>query len=226
MATILVCEDDRNTRLLTKIHLQRSFSVLEAADGREALALISERRVDLIVADVMMPNLDGYALLKTLRDSGNAVPVILLTARQAMSDKREGFSLGTDDYMTKPVNYEELELRVFALLRRSRISTGGSFCVGGITLDAECCAVSAEGRRLELSRKEFGVLYLLLSYPGKIFTKAELLEKIWGNESESSEDTIKTHISRLRSHLDEHGISGIAIEALRGLGYRAKVYEK
>ena len=221
MATILIVEDNQNTRLLTAARLKPHFDVVCAADGLEALDVIYDRNIDLIVADIMMPNMDGYELLKRLRSEGYKTPIILLTAKQAFEDKQEGFDSGTDDYMTKPVNYDELLLRIKALMRRSNIAAERKITIGTVTVDSATYTVTAQTGSLELPKKEFELLYKMLSYPGMIFTKMQLLEDIWGFDSESTEDTVKTHISRLRNKLSD--VTEIEIVTLKGLGYKAEI---
>ena len=190
----------------------------------EALAYLENRKADLIVADVMMPRMDGYALVRRLRENGNQIPVLLLTAKQAFEDKREGFSTGIDDYMTKPVNFEELHWRLEALLRRARIASEQQITIGSVTLDQRTYTLTRQAEVLELPKKEFELLYKLLSYPGQIFTRNQLLDDIWGYDSESGEDTIKTHISRLRNRLRK--ITEFRIVTIKGLGYRADIKEE
>ena len=211
-------------RLLTSAKLKHQFTVLCAGDGVEALELLERRQADLIIADVMMPRMDGYTLVKTLRERGDQIPVLLLTAKQSFEDKREGFFSGVDDYMTKPVNYEELIWRLNALLRRSRIASERRIVIGPEVLDSGAYTVPREGESLELPKKEFELLYQLLSYPGQIFTRNQLLDGIWGYDSESGEDTVKTHISRLRNKLRH--IPEFRIVTIKGLGYKAEIVKE
>ncbi len=159
--------------------------------------------------------------MRRLREDGNQIPVLLLTAKQAFEDKREGFSSGIDDYMTKPVNFEELRWRLEALLRRARIASERQITIGGVTLDQRTYTLTRQAEVLELPKKEFELLYKLLSYPGQIFTRNQLLDDIWGFDSESGEDTIKTHISRLRNRLRD--VTEFRIVTIKGLGYRAEI---
>ncbi len=221
MASILLVEDNPAILLLTQAKLKAYYNILLAHDGREALELLERQRADLIVADVMMPNMDGYAMTAALREAGNTIPILLLTAKQSFEDKREGFSAGVDDYMTKPVNYEELKWRIDALLRRARIASKRQIVVGETVLDADTYTVSRGAERLDLPKKEFELLYKLLSYPGRIFTRNQLLDDIWGYDSESGEDTVKVHISRLRNKLRDE--TDFRIITVKGLGYKALV---
>lgn len=220
MATVLIVEDDKNTRLLTAARLKPYYTVLAACDGEEALDLFYKQHVDLIVADIMMPNMDGYELVRTLRSYHQDVPVIMLTAKDAFEDKRLGFSTGTDDYMTKPVNHEELLWRIEALLRRAKIHADKRILIGAVTVDSSNYTVSRSNTAdsIELPKKEFDLLFKLLSYPDVIFTKNQLLEDIWGYETDSDENTIKTHISRLRNKFDSW--KEFQIVTVRGLGYK------
>ena len=223
MATILVVEDDKSTRLLTTARLKPHYTVLSACDGEEALDIFYNQHVDLIVADIMMPNMEGYELVKTLREYKHKVPVIMLPANASFEDNRQGFSTGTDDYMTKPVNYEELLWRIEALLRRANINTSQKIEIGAVSVDASSYTVtrSDSGETVELPKKEFELLFKLLSYPNMIFTKEQLLEDIWGYDTDSDENTIKTHISRLRNKFDEW--NEFKIITIRGLGYKIEI---
>ena len=221
MATILIVEDNKNTQLLTAARLKTHFNILTADDGLEALDIIYDKHIDLVVADIMMPNMDGYELLKRLRGENYTMPVLLLTAKQSFEDKREGFDSGSDDYMTKPVNYDELLLRINALLRRAGIASERKITVGTVTVDSAAYTVKSDAVSLELPKKEFEILYKLLSYPGMIFTKNQLLNEVWGYDSDSTEDTVKTHISRLRNKLQ--GFSDFEVVTVKGLGYKAEI---
>lgn len=223
MTTILVVEDDKNTRLLTTARLKPHYNVVTACDGEQALDIFYSQHIDLIIADIMMPNMDGYELVRTLREYKQDVPVIMLTAKQTFEAKRQGFSNGTDDYMTKPVNYEELLWRIEALLRRAKINTDKQISLGAVTINAENYTVSRGKEIITLPKKEFELLYKLLSYPDMIFTKDQLLEDIWGYDTDSDENTIKTHISRLRGKFD--GWNEFSIITIRGLGYKAEIHD-
>ena len=221
MATILIVEDNKNTQLLTAARLKQHFNIMTADDGLEALDIIYDKHIDLVVADIMMPNMDGYELLKRLRSEDYTMPVLLLTAKQSYEDKREGFDSGSDDYMTKPVDYDELLLRINALLRRAGIASERKITVGSVTVDSAAYTVKSGTLSLELPKKEFEILYKLLSYPGMIFTKNQLLNEVWGYDSDSTEDTVKTHISRLRNKLV--GFTEFEVVTVKGLGYKAEV---
>jgi DNA-binding response OmpR family regulator len=167
--------------------------------------------------------MDGFKLLKTIRQDGMKLPVLILTAKQSFSDKQTGFIFGTDDYMTKPVNFDELHWRIDALLRRSNIASERIIRIGNVTLDEASYTISKGSITIELPPKEFDLIYKLLSYPGMIFTKNQLLDEIWGYDSESSEDTVKTHVSRLRNKLVE--FNEFEIVTIKGLGYKGIIRE-
>lgn len=218
MVTILVVEDNEHTRMLTEARLRKFYNVVTAANGSEALDIFYERQIDLIVADIMMPIMDGYELVKNLRDNNEDVPVLFLTAKSTFEDKRLGFELGIDDYVTKPIDYEELLLRIKALLRRANISNKMKITIGSFTMDENDYSVISNNTQIELTKKEFELLFKLLSYPNKVMTKMQLLEDIWGYDSTSSEDTIKTHINKIRNKLKD--VNEFEIISVKGLGYK------
>lgn len=221
MATILVVEDDRNMRLLTAARLEDQYTVVCAADGVEALEYIHKGNIDLIVADIMMPRMDGFELLQTIRSEGYETPYLMLTAKETLDDKQRGFSLGTDDYMTKPFSSDELIWRIGALLRRADIAQNKKIEIGEVTVDSQKYAVYTDDRYIEFPKKEFDLLFKLLSYPDRIFSKEQLLDSVWGINAESGEETIKTHISRIRGRLKD--MDEIKIVTLKGLGYKADI---
>lgn len=223
MVTILVVEDNEHTRMLTEARLRKFYNVVTAENGREALDIFYERQIDLIVADIMMPVMDGYELVKNLRDNNEDVPVLFLTAKSTFEDKRQGFELGIDDYVTKPIDYEELLLRIKALLRRANISNKMKITIGTFTMDENDYSVISNNTQIELTKKEFELLFKLLSYPNKVMTKMQLLEDIWGYDSNSSEDTIKTHINKIRNKLKD--VKEFEIISVKGLGYKVLVNE-
>jgi Response regulators consisting of a CheY-like receiver domain and a winged-helix DNA-binding domain len=220
MFRILIAEDNKNQRLLLKAVLQeKGYEVAEAADGEQALDVLDHMRVDLLIADIMMPKLDGYELTRMLRESHNTLPVLMLTAKQLPEEKKQGFLVGTDDYMTKPVDEEEMVLRIKALLRRAQIVTEHRLSVGNVTLDYDALTVTRGTESEELPPKEFYLLYKLLSYPGKIFTRIQLMDEIWGMDNESADNTVNTHINRLRNRFE--GWNEFELVTVRGLGYKA-----
>ncbi len=221
MARILIVEDDRNMRLLTAARLEEQYTVVTAGDGLEALNIVHRGGIDLIVADIMMPRMDGYDMLRTLRDEGYATPCLLLTAKESLGDKERGFSLGADDYMTKPFSSDELLWRVNALLRRANIALSKKIRVGSVMVDSEKYAVYNDEVYIEFPKKEFELLFKLLSYPDRIFSKNQLLDSVWGMNADSGEDTVKTHVSRVRARLKD--VPEISIITIKGLGYRADI---
>ena len=222
MTNILVVEDNAGMRGLMRIHLSRAgYQVLEAADGKKALDAMEHNRVDLIVADVMMPNMDGLELTRELRSAGTELPILIVTARDTLDDKRTGFRAGADDYLTKPLDMEEMLLHIEALLRRWGKTVTREMKVGGCTLRPESLTVTGEGYCITLRQKEYLLLEKLLSYPMQIFTRQTLMDEIWGYDSESDPRTVDTHIKRLREKLG--GVKDFELVSVRGLGYKAVV---
>ncbi|MCI5754280.1 MAG: response regulator transcription factor [Clostridiales bacterium] len=222
MTNILVVEDNTELRKLLCIHLSRAgYAVYEAEDGLTALDMLEHVLIHLIIADVMMPEMDGYALTRDIREAGIHIPIIIITARDSLEDKRRGFGSGADDYMTKPVDFEEMLLRVEALLRRCNIIRNREMTVGGCTLHSDTLMVTGEGYSVELRQKEFLLLEKLLSYPMKIFTRQVLMDELWGYDSDSDPRTVDTHIKRLREKLAM--VPDFEIQTVRGLGYKAVV---
>jgi DNA-binding response OmpR family regulator len=220
MFHILVVEDDTNARKLMKAVLERAeYSVLTAVNGEDALSLLDSNHIDLILLDIMMPGMDGYTLASELRAAGNTIPILMVTAKQLPADKRRGFLSGTDDYMTKPVDTEEMLLRIKALLRRSRIVSERRLTIGNVVLDYDALTVSRGEDHQTLPQKEFYLLYKLLSYPDKIFTRIQLMDEIWGMESESGDTTINVHVNRLRRRFECY--PEFELVSVRGLGYKA-----
>ena len=222
MTNILIVEDNSDLRELMKIHLARAgYAVFEAANGAEALEVLDHNLIHLIVADIMMPKMDGYEFTGEVRNAKMHVPILIVTARETMEDKRVGFKMGADDYMVKPINMEELLLRIEALLRRANIAESHILSVGGMMLNQESLTVSRGEQIKVLPQKEFYVLQLLLSYPGKIFTRQTLMDEIWGLDSETDPRTVDVHIKRLRERFCAY--DNFSIETVRGLGYRAVI---
>lgn len=220
MFKILVADDDKNTRLLFTALLQaQGYSVVTAENGEEALAMMDKEHIDLVVLDIMMPKMDGYELTQALREGNSSLPILMVSAKQLPADKQRGFLVGTDDYMTKPVDETELLLRIRALLRRARIVSERKIVIGDVVLDYDSLTVSRAGEVQELPQKEFMLLYKLLSYPGKIFTRIQLMDEIWGAENESGWETVTVHIGRLRKRFAQW--PEFEIESVRGLGYKA-----
>ena len=220
MFQILVAEDDKNTRRLMEAVLkEHGYHPILACDGLEALKLLDTHHVDLVILDIMMPGMDGYEFTRQLRATDYTLPILMVTAKQLPEDKRKGFIVGTDDYMTKPVDEEEMILRIRALLRRAQIVHERRITIGDVCLDYDSLTVSRGNESQTLPRKEFYLLYKLLSYPGKIFTRIQLMDEIWGMESQSDDNTINVHINRLRKRFEDY--PEFTIETIRGLGYKA-----
>ena len=222
MFCILICEDDNHIRRLFRDTLEKEgYSVFEAADGDMALAVLETNHIDLLITDVMMPHLNGHALTRTLREGGFELPILMITARDSMDDKKTGFKAGTDDYMVKPVDMDEMLLRVFALLRRSRIANEQRLVVGQTVLDYEALSLSVGESTITLPQKEFLLLFKLLSAPNRIFTRVQIMDEIWGYESESDHRTVDVHVKRLREKLENN--RDFEIITVKGLGYKSRV---
>jgi DNA-binding response OmpR family regulator len=220
MFHILVADDDKNTRKLFKAVLEADgYKVSTAENGEDALDIMDRECIDLVVLDIMMPKMDGYEFTKTLRDGNNTLPILMVSAKQLPEDKRQGFLVGTDDYITKPIDETEMLLRIKALLRRAKIASEHKITIGDVVLDYDSLTVTKNGETQELPQKEFMLLYKLLSYPGKIFTRIQLMDEIWGSESDTGWETITVHIGRLRKRFE--GWSEFEIQSVRGLGYKA-----
>lgn len=222
MSTIIVVDDDPHIRELVSVFLQQEgFTVIAAENGLEALALLEKTPADLAVLDIMMPEMDGFELCRELRELYD-MPLLMLTALGETAQKVKAFAIGTDDYMVKPFEPIELVARVKALLKRYRISTSQQVTVGSVRLDRQTYQVTASGDKLTLPMKEFELLFKLASYPGKTFSREQLIEQIWGYDYEGDERTVDVHIKRLRERFGDTA-SGFRITTIRGLGYRLEV---
>ncbi|MCI6164424.1 MAG: response regulator transcription factor [Lachnospira sp.] len=220
MINILVVDDDKNTRLLMKAVLEsENYSVYTAKEGKEALDVMDKNHIDLAVVDIMMPGMDGYEFTKILRESDEKLPILMVSAKQLSNDRKKGFMVGIDDYMTKPVDEEEMLLHINALLRRANIANERKIVIGNVTFDYDSLTVTKDKETMELPQKEFLLIYKLLSYPGKIFTRIQLMDEIWGAESDTGWETVTVHIGRLRKRFE--GWDEFEIESVRGLGYKA-----
>lgn len=220
MFHILVVDDDKNIRrLLQTVLLSDHYTVSTATDGEDALSIMEKEHIDLVVLDIMMPKLNGIEFTKLLREQNNNLPILMISAKQEPSDKHEGFLAGTDDYMTKPIDEEEMLLRIKALLRRAKIASEHQIIIDDVVIDYDSMTVTKNGESQELPQKEFLLLYKLLSYPGKIFTRIQLMDEIWGTNSDTGWETLTVHIGRLRKRFE--GWDEFQIEAIRGLGYKA-----
>lgn len=219
MFTILVVEDDCELRqLFSRVLLQNGYFVREAENGKAALDALEQEYVDLIISDIMMPVMDGYELVRSLRDANIQIPVLMITAKDAFDDMRLGFLSGTDDYMVKPVNVGEMVLRVGALLRRAQMITDHKQLIGNTELLADSLTVITGGKSYVLPQKEFMVLYKMASFPGKIFTRQQIMDDVWGYDVETDPHTLDVHIGRLRERFRDN--PDFQIVTIRGVGYK------
>ena len=219
MLKILIAEDDQELRqLFSHVLTINGYVVKGVSDGQEALDALDAEYYDLIISDIMMPRMDGYALVSALRNVGNMTPVLMITAKDAFDDMRQGFLSGTDDYMVKPVNVNEMVLRVQALLRRAQMINERRCILGKTILECDCLMVTTENETFNLPQKEFMLLYKMASYPGKIFTRQQLMDEIWGYENESDTHTVDVHIARLRERFRDS--NDFKIVTIRGVGYK------
>jgi len=220
MFHILVADDDKNTRKLIGAVLEaEGYTVSMATDGQEALDILDRQHIDLIVLDIMMPRMDGYEFTRMLREARSNLPILMVSAKQLPEERHQGFIVGTDDYITKPIDVEEMLLRIKALLRRAMIATERKLTLGDVTLDYDALTVSRGSETEVLPQKEFLLLYKLLSYPGKIFTRIQLMDEIWGVSSDTGWETVTVHVGRLRKRFE--GWPEFEIQSVRGLGYKA-----
>ena len=219
MLKILIAEDDRELRrLFAHVLIKNGYTVKEVANGKEALDAIDNEYFDLIISDIMMPVMDGYTLVRMLRDAGNNTPVIMITAKDAFDDMRLGFLSGSDDYMIKPVNVNEMVIRVQALLRRAQMINERKQTIGSTVMECDTFTVTSNEATMVLPQKEFMLLYKMASYPGRIFTRQQLMDDVWGFDSESDTHTVDVHIGRLRDRFKEY--KDFKIVTMRGIGYK------
>ena len=219
MLKILIAEDDGELlRLFSHVLTKNGYDVCGVADGQEALDAMQSDYFDLIISDIMMPRVDGYELVSRLRSEGNQTPVLMITARDAFDDMQRGFLSGTDDYMVKPVNVNEMVLRVSALLRRARMINERRQVLGSTVLECDSLTVNTGTETFNLPQKEFMLLYKMASYPGKIFTRQQLMDEIWGYDSDSDTHTVDVHIGRLRDRFRDS--ADFKIVTIRGVGYK------
>lgn len=219
MFKILIAEDDAELRLMfQRILTKNGFAVTTSGNGREALDATGKEFFDLIVSDIMMPIMDGYELVRALRESGDTTPVLMITAKSEYEDMRLGFLSGTDDYMVKPVNVNEMLLRIYALLRRAQMANERSRTIGNTTLEFDTFTVFTAGEQIVLPQKEFLILYKLFSYPGKLFTRQQLMDDIWGYNTDSDIHTLDVHIGRLREKFRDN--ADFEIVTMRGVGFK------
>ena len=219
MLKILIAEDDRELRqLFSHVLTKNGYAVKGVSNGKEALDALDNDYFDLIITDIMMPIMDGYNLVQQLRDAGNITPVLMITAKDAFDDMNQGFVSGTDDYMVKPVNVNEMLLRVKALLRRAQMINDRRQVVGNTVMELDSLTVTTDTESMVLPQKEFMLLYKMLSYPGKIFTRYQLMDEIWGYDNESDTHTVDVHIGRLRERFRNN--TDFKIVTMRGVGYK------
>ena len=219
MLKILIAEDDGELRqLFSHVLTKNGYAVRGVSDGQEALDAMQGDYFDLIISDIMMPRVDGYELVSRLRNAGNQTPVLMITAKDAFDDMQRGFLSGTDDYMVKPVNVNEMVLRVSALLRRARMINERRQVLGSTVLECDSLTVIAGEETFNLPQKEFMLLYKMASYPGKIFTRQQLMDEIWGYDSDSDTHTVDVHIGRLRDRFRDS--TDFKIVTIRGVGYK------
>lgn len=220
MFNILVIEDDFSTRKYFNAILKANgFKPFLAENSAMALDIMEKQYIDLVITDIMMPGMDGFTLTEHLRDAYPSLPILIVSAKETVQDKRKGFLAGTDDYMVKPVDEEEMILRVKALLRRAMIASERRITIGGVTLNYDSLTVTKGNEQSTLPQKEFYLLFKLLSYPETIFTRIQLLDEIWGYETESDDSTVTVHVNRLRERFA--GWHEFEIVTVRGLGYKA-----
>ena len=219
MFRILIAEDDKELRqLFQHVLMKNGYAVTGVADGKEALDAIDKGYFDLIISDIMMPVMDGYELVSSLRQAGINTPVMMITAKDAFDDMRLGFLSGTDDYMVKPVNVNEMVLRVGALLRRAQMINDRRQTIGNTVLECDSLTVTCSGESMVLPQKEFMLLYKMASFPGRIFTRQQLMDDIWGYDSDSDTHTVDVHIGRLRDRFKDN--TDFKIVTIRGVGYK------
>lgn len=220
MFQILVVDDDRSIRFFIKEALELNhYTVYTAKDGKEALDVFDNNHIDLVIVDIMMPNMDGYEFTKAIRLIDSELPILMVSAKQLAEDRKKGFIAGIDDYMVKPIDLEELLLHVKALLRRYKIASERQIEIGDVVLNYDAYTVSKNGEVIELPQKEFLLLYKLLSFPDKIFTRIQLMDEIWGVDCDTGWETLTVHINRLRKKFEDW--PEFEIESIRGLGYKA-----
>ena len=219
MFKILIAEDDSELRqLFSHVLIKNGYSVTGVCNGKEALDALDKGYYDLIISDIMMPEMDGYELVSSLRTAGYSIPGMMITAKDAFDDMRMGFVSGTDDYMVKPVNVNEMVLRVGALLRRAQMINDRRLVIGGTVMECDSLTVTWDGQSAVLPQKEFMLLYKMASFPGRIFTRQQLMDDIWGYDSDTDTHTVDVHIGRLRDRFRDS--KDFKIITMRGVGYK------
>ena len=219
MFNILVVEDDKNLRKLVTTCLKKeNFNTYEAVDGEDALNVMDKNYIDLIITDIMMPKMNGYELIKELREADYNIPILVITAKSDLDDKKEGYKLGADDYIVKPIDIDELPLKINALLKRAKATNEKKIKIGKFEMDYNQLSAKRDGKYYELAKKEFFLLYKLISSPNVIYTRQDLIDEIWGLENESDYRTVDVHIKRIREKLQD--VTEFEIETIRGVGYK------
>ena len=219
MINILIAEDEENLLNLYKIRLdKKGYNVILANNGKQAIDLIYKGGIDLAILDVMLPIYSGFEVLETIRRLELDIPVIMATSMGQLNDKKEGFSLGADDYLVKPFDFDELLMRIEAIVRRYKINTESKIVIGDTTLDAETLEIYNKTEKVTLSKKEFQILFKLLSYPEKTFTKEQIFDEFFGIDSNADYDSVKVYISKIRKQIAV--FDNIDIDNIRGIGYR------
>ncbi len=225
MFNVLIVEDEKNIRKLIEINLNNEgYKTITAENGKDALEKLSENHVDIMLVDAMMPIMDGYEFIKTVRGDGSLIPAIMVTARDTLSDKSMGFDVGVDDYVVKPIEFDELFMRMKAVMRRAKIVTERKITIGNTVLDYDALTVSNNDIKVVLTKTEFSILYKLLSYPERSFSKSMLFQEFWSWDSDTEEDIVKVYINRIRNKISP--FTNIDIETVRGIGYRGIKNEK
>ncbi len=220
MFRILIVDDDKNIRyLLREVLEMEKYTVFTAENGRQALDVTANEHVDLVVVDITMPQMDGYEFTRTVRETRTDLPILMISAKQLPEDRKKGFTAGIDDYMSKPLDMEEFLLHVKALLRRAGAESDRRLMIGNVTLDYDSLSVTRGEETIVLPQKEFLLLYKLLSFPDKIFTRIQLMDEIWGMDCDTGWETVTVHIGRLRKRFE--GWKEFELQSIRGLGYKA-----
>lgn len=219
MMKILIAEDDHELRqLFSHVLISNGYAVTGVSNGQEALDAMDTDYFDMIISDIMMPIMDGFELVRQLRDAGSSIPIMMITARDAFDDMRQGFLSGTDDYMIKPINVNEMVLRVEALLRRAQMINNRRLVIGNTVMEMDSLTVTSGKEAMVLPQKEFMLLYKLASLPGKILTRQQLMDEIWGYDTGSDSHTVDVHIGRLRERFRDN--TDFKIVTMRGVGYK------
>lgn len=219
MFNVLIVEDEKNIRKLMEIKLTaEGYNVVSAENGSVALERLCENHIDIMLVDAMLPVMDGYEFVKAVRKEGSLTPIIMITARGALEDKQQGFNAGVDDYMVKPIEFRELSMRIKAVLRRAKIVSERKICVGDTVLDYDTLTVYDSENQVALTKTEFGILFKLLSYPERSFSKSMLFEEFWSWDSNTEEEIVKVYINKIRNKIEP--FKAIDIETVRGVGYR------